>query len=75
MACACQESKKPVKERNWRIIEYKHQHQRPNGTKSARPIKSALSTIRCDSCGDMWRTSAKYVDELPGFRTCLCSTR
>jgi hypothetical protein len=56
----------------WRVVLYRHHHTRPNGTKSAAPIKSDASFVHCDLCNALWKTTAKYVEALPGEKSCRC---
>lgn len=61
MTCRCEESRKPVTERAWRVIDRYVSHSAFNGRQQA---ASSSSKVRCLSCHDVWRTSAKYVDKL-----------
>ncbi len=60
-ACACAESKKPVDDRNWEVIEHSCNYSSFNG---GHRTPSDYSGIRCKSCGRYWRTKANYVDDL-----------
>jgi len=60
--CHCEESKKPVKERAWVVVQrgshrsaFSGYHQTP----------SRYSTVFCKRCRALGRTKAKYVYELP----------
>lgn len=61
-ACRCPESKKPVKERAWVVLQRKCNHSAFNGY---RYTPSTRSAVRCPACNHAWRTSASYVDKLP----------
>lgn len=62
-ACRCPERKKPVKDRNWVITQYRCNHSAFNGYHYT---PSDYSTIHClgDRCPGCWRTKANYVFEL-----------
>jgi hypothetical protein len=60
--CSCEESKKPVAERAWSILDYKCNYSKFNGS---RYTPSAYSLITCARCGSYWRTKADYVEALP----------
>jgi hypothetical protein len=53
--CKCEESKKPIDKRRWRV------HDRHS-------IWSKKS-VDCARCGAMWRTKARYVDKLPDYKS------
>lgn len=56
MKCKCE---KP----NWVILHYKHNHSYFEYPKGGEHY-SDYSTIMCKSCGMVWRTKAKYVENL-----------
>lgn len=58
-ACNCEERRKPVKQRNWRVLVRKCNYSAFAGY-SWTP--SDYSAIRCMSCRQVWRTKASYVD-------------
>jgi hypothetical protein len=62
-ACHCEERKKPVKDRNWEIWQYRCNHSAFNGYHYT---PSDYSTIVCnaDGCVGCWRTKADFVFEL-----------
>lgn len=59
--CRCSESKKPIKERNWKIMAFRCNHSAFNGW---RETASDYSEIQCNTCNYRWRTKANYVYEL-----------
>lgn len=62
--CKCPERQKPVKKRNWLVLEYKWN----SGAfvkKGGEP--SDYSSVICKACGASGRTKAKYVGELPRY--------
>lgn len=63
--CRCPESKKPVRERAWVVVQrlshcsaFAGYHQTP----------SRYSTVFCKCCRALGRTKASYVRELPDGR-------
>lgn len=59
--CKCPESKKPIEQRAWVIRDYKCNYSAFNGW---RYTPSDYSAISCLKCQTIWRTKAKYVDNL-----------
>lgn len=59
--CRCEERSKPVRERNWVVVDFKCNHSAFSGY---RMTPSDYSTVRCLRCGTFGRTKAKYVSEL-----------
>jgi hypothetical protein len=61
--CRCPESKKPLLERNWRVMQYRCNHSHFNG---GHYTPSDYSAIICDApdCVGCWRTKAPYADAL-----------
>jgi uncharacterized Zn finger protein len=45
----------------WRVIQRKCNHSAFNGYHYT---PSDYSAVRCEKCGHIWRTKAKYVDDL-----------
>lgn len=60
-SCKCQERKKPVRERNWRVINYRSRCSAFDGYKT---MRSDYSDVECNSCGSCGRTKAGFVDTL-----------
>jgi hypothetical protein len=60
-ACDCPERKKPVRERNWVVRDWRCNHSAFSGYKWT---PSDYSAVECLKCGKWWRTKAKYVDLL-----------
>lgn len=60
-ACTCSESKKPARLRRWFVTQRNCNHSAFNGYAYD---PSDYSAIRCGECRAVWRTKAKYVDEL-----------
>jgi hypothetical protein len=60
-ACNCPEAAKSIKERAWRVLDYKCNYSKFNGS---RRTPSAYSAVQCNGCGRVWRTKASYVEEL-----------
>lgn len=61
--CKCPESKKPLKERNWKVHQLKCNFSYfayPKG--GMKP--SIYSGVQCESCGASWRTKSDYVFKL-----------
>lgn len=61
--CRCPESKKPLLERNWRVMQYRCNHSAFSGWQYT---PSDYSAIICDApqCNGCWRTKASYADAL-----------
>ncbi|HHC6496756.1 TPA: hypothetical protein ACN36B_004376 [Vibrio parahaemolyticus] len=61
--CNCGERKKPLKDRRWRVLQYKCHHSAFSGYHRT---PSDYSTVVCDApgCHGCGRTKANYVDEL-----------
>lgn len=65
--CRCPESKKPLLERAWRVVQYRCNHSAFNGYHHT---PSDYSSITCDAvhnghrCIGHWRTKAPYADRL-----------
>jgi hypothetical protein len=62
--CKCEESKKPLAERAWRVSQYRCNHSAFNGYKRT---PSRYSAITCLKCRAWWRTTAAYADALPNL--------
>ena len=60
-SCKCEERKKPIKERNWEIVQYKCNYSAFNGYHYT---PSNYSHIRCNTCQACGRTKANYVTTL-----------
>lgn len=60
-ACHCEEARKPLAERAWRVRAYKCNHSAFNGS---RYTPSAYSAIVCLTCRAYWRTKADYAGQL-----------
>lgn len=60
-ACNCSEREKPVKDREWVVFIRRANRSAFNGY---RRTPSDYSGVFCKSCGAVWRTNARYVDEL-----------
>lgn len=61
--CHCDESKKPLQDRDWNVTQLKCNNsyfQAPKG--GSHP--SDYSTVCCNRCSAMWRTKAGYVFEI-----------
>ena len=59
--CHCEERKKPLNERDWTILQYKHHHSAFNGY---RRTPSDYSSVTCNRCHAWGRTKAAWVDDL-----------
>ncbi|MFA5323306.1 MAG: hypothetical protein WC373_11600 [Smithella sp.] len=59
--CTCDERKKPLDQRNWKVFARNSNHSAFNGRKWT---PSNYSAVRCLSCQAIWRTKAKYVNHL-----------
>jgi hypothetical protein len=59
--CKCAERKKPIRERNWQVLQYKSRCSAFDGYKV---MISDFSSICCKSCGAAGRTKAAYVDTI-----------
>ena len=60
--CHCEERRKPVEKRNWTVYQRHCNHSAFNGYHWT---PSDYSLIRCERCGRLWRTKARYVVRLP----------
>lgn len=68
-ACTCSDilgSYSHAQRRAWVVTMRKHNRSRFNG---GRRTPSAYSEVRCNTCRAVWRTKAKYVDQLPDATT------
>lgn len=65
MSCQCPEKSKPAAERNWVVTQRNCNHSAFNGYHYT---PSDYSSIRCLSCGAVWRTKAGYVSALRDAR-------
>lgn len=61
VACIC-EGHSQAKQSNWVITQYKQNRSAFNGY---HPTPSDYSEVRCKVCQGVWRTKARYVDDLP----------
>lgn len=61
--CRCSESKKPLLERRWRVIQYRCNHSAFSGY---RRTPSDYSSLTCDApgCVGHWRTKSAYADAI-----------
>jgi len=59
--CRCAESKKPIEQRNWEILQYKCNYSAFSGY---RYTQSDYSAVRCGGCSMVWRTKANYVNKI-----------
>lgn len=61
--CRCPESKKPLLERRWRVMQYRCNHSAFSGWHYT---PSDYSALVCDApgCTGCWRTKAPYADAL-----------
>lgn len=57
-ACKCPESKKPVAQRHWVVLQRRCNHSAFNGYHWT---ASEYSSVQCHECGAVWRTKADYV--------------
>lgn len=61
IACKCPESKQPVANRRWVVIQRNGNCSAFNGYQWQ---PSDYSAIQCHICGTVWRTKSKYVQQL-----------
>ncbi len=61
VACTCAERAKPVKDRNWVVLQRHCNHSAFSGY---RRTLSMYSQVLCNSCRAHWRTKALYVIHL-----------
>lgn len=59
--CQCEERRKPIPERAWRVSQYRCNHSAFNGY---RKTPSDYSTVVCLRCLTHGRTKAQYVEQL-----------
>jgi len=59
--CTCRERQKPLGERNWTVLQYRHNRSAFNGYHYT---PSDYSKVCCNSCPAVWQTKAAYVDVL-----------
>jgi hypothetical protein len=69
--CKCPESKKPLEQRKWSVVQYK---QRCSAFDGYRTMRSDYSAVFCSECNKTWRTKAAYVDKLRCAHT-VCGER
>lgn len=68
-ACSCPERDIPIDDsdnglrRAWKILKYKYSNSAMLGG-ARQNIASKASTLTCEKCGAVWRSSAGYVDEI-----------
>lgn len=62
--CKCPESKKPMAERKWRVLQRHCNHSAFNGYKYT---YSEWSAVTCLCCPTSWRTKADYVNKLQDY--------
>lgn len=60
-SCKCAERGKIVRDRKWTVLDYRCHYSAFNGY---RRTYSDYSTVRCEECGAVGRTKARYVDVL-----------
>lgn len=60
-ACACDERKKPVEQRNWVVVQWRCNYSAFSGYHWT---ASDYSAVQCHTCRAVWRTKAHYVKEL-----------
>ena len=61
IACVCAESKKPLPQRNWVVLQRRCNYSAFNGYHWT---SSDYSCVQCHGCGTCWRTKALYVQVL-----------
>lgn len=61
LCCSCPESKKPLADRRWIVIQRNANASAFNGY---RLTYSDYSAVQCHACGHVWRTKAAYVTDL-----------
>ena len=61
-SCKCPESKKPIKERRWVVLQ---RNSRCSAFDGYRQMFSDYSAVQCHACGTVWRTKADFVLSLP----------
>lgn len=61
-SCKCPESKKPIAERAWIVIQ---RNSRCSAFDGYRKMFSPFSCVRCRECRSTWRTKADFVPQLP----------
>lgn len=61
--CRCEESNKPMKDRQWFVYRRKCNFSHFESPKGGYHY-SNYSSVHCAKCDAMWRTKAKYVNEL-----------
>jgi hypothetical protein len=60
-ACRCPEAEKPLTERAWVVSQRRGNQSAFNGY---RWTPSEYSLVYCQKCHAMWRTKARFVDQL-----------
>lgn len=60
-SCKCPESKKPVADRNWVVVQ---RNCRCSAFDGYHPMYSDYSAVQCHSCRCVWRTKARFVETL-----------
>lgn len=61
ITCKCPESKKPLAERRWVVIQRNCNYSAFSGYHFT---PSDYSCVQCHACGTAWRTKAGYVTDL-----------
>lgn len=62
--CRCEESRKPMRERAWRVGQRYCNHSAFNG---GHYTPSDWSSVHCLACHTSWRTKADYVAMLKDY--------
>jgi len=59
--CRCDERAKPLEQRRWIVVRFKHNRSAFNGYHRT---PSDYSSVKCEVCLATWRTKAGYVASL-----------
>lgn len=60
--CQCDQRLLPVDDRHWEVTQRRMNHSAFSGYHRT---PSKYSTVRCRVCHACWRTTARYVNQLP----------
>lgn len=64
LSCKCEERRKPIEEREWKVLQLKCHHSAFAGY---RRTPSHFSSVTCLICGAVWRTKSDFAYKLKSY--------